>query len=150
MRETAGISGLKLRYTRVFGWYLEVTRAHVEKAPKAWRRKQTVATGERFTCDELDGLADKLAHAEDRLATREAELFTGLVRQLREHADRLRAVAQTLAAWDVASALAEVAAQEDYVRPVVDDSLELVIYDGRHPVVQRRNGLVRRPRDDGK
>jgi DNA mismatch repair protein MutS len=137
LRESSGIASLKLRYTRVFGWYLEVTRAHVEKAPKAWRRKQTVATGERFTCDELDGLADKLAHAEDRLATREAELFTGLVRGLREHADRLRAVAQTLAAWDVASALAEVAVREDYVRPVVDDSLELVIYDGRHPVVEK-------------
>jgi DNA mismatch repair protein MutS len=137
LRDASGISSLKLRYTRVFGWYLEVTRAHEGKAPKAWRRKQTVATGERFTCDELDGLADKLAHAEDRLATREAELFTGLVRQLREHAERLRAVAQTLAAWDVASSLAEVAAREDYVRPVVDDSLELVIQDGRHPVVEK-------------
>jgi DNA mismatch repair protein MutS len=137
LREQSGIGGLKLRYTRVFGWYLEVTRAHVDKAPATWRRKQTVATGERFTCDELDSLADKLAHAEDRLATREAELFTGLVRSLRAHCERLRAVAETLAAWDVASALAELAQREDYVRPVVDDSLELVIRDGRHPVVEK-------------
>jgi DNA mismatch repair protein MutS len=137
LREASGIASLKLRYTRVFGWYLEVTRAHVEKAPATWRRKQTVATGERFTCDELDALADKLAHAEDRLASREAELFTSLVRTLRTHAERLRTVAQTLAAWDVASALAEVAAREDYVRPIVDDSLELSIVDGRHPVVEK-------------
>jgi len=137
LRETSGIAGLKLRYTRVFGWYIEVTRAHVEKAPATWRRKQTVATGERFTCDELDDLADKLAHAEDRLATREAELFVGLVRELRGHESRLRAVARTLAEWDVASALADLAAREDYVRPVVDDSLELRIKDGRHPVVEK-------------
>jgi len=137
LRERSGISSLKVRYTRVFGWYLEVTRAHVDKAPSSWRRKQTVASGERFTCDELDLLADKLAHAEDRLAAREAELFVGLVRELRRHADRLHVVAGKLAAWDVASSLAEVAQREDHVRPVVDDSLELVLTDSRHPVVEK-------------
>ena len=137
LREQSGIASLKVRYTRVFGWYIEVTRAHVEKAPASWRRKQTVASGERFTCDELDLLADKLAHAEDRLATREAELFLGLVHDLRAHESRLQLVARTLAAWDVASALAEVAQREDHVRPVVDDSLELVLCDSRHPVVEK-------------
>ena len=137
LREEANIPSLKLRYTRVFGWYLEVTRAHMDKAPAAWRRKQTVASGERFTCDELDVLADKLAHAEDRLASREAELFQGLVRSLAAHTSRLHAVAETLAAWDVASSLAEVAQRDDHVRPTVDDSLELVLVDGRHPVVEK-------------
>jgi len=137
LRETSGIASLKMRYTRVFGWYLEVTRSHVDKAPSTWRRKQTIATGERFTCDELDELADKLAHAEERLASREAELFSGLVRELRQHAERLKAVAQRLATWDVASSLAEVAQRADYVRPTVDDSLELDIADGRHPVVEK-------------
>jgi DNA mismatch repair protein MutS len=137
LREAAQIPSLKLRYTRVFGWYLEVTRAHMEKAPITWRRKQTVASGERFTCDELDVLADKLAHAEDRMASRESELFLGLVKSLATHANRLHAVAETLAAWDVASSLAEVAQREDHVRPVVDDSLELVLVDGRHPVVEK-------------
>ncbi len=75
LRESSGIPSLKLRYTRVFGWYIEVTRTHLEKAPKEWRRKQTIASGERFTCDELDTLADKLAHAEDRAAARESELL---------------------------------------------------------------------------
>jgi len=78
LREQAQIPSLKLRYTRVFGWYIEVTRTHLSKAPKSWRRKQTISTGERFTCDELDTLADKIAHAESRLASREAELFAGL------------------------------------------------------------------------
>jgi DNA mismatch repair protein MutS len=137
LRESAQIPSLKLRYTRVFGWYMEVTRAHVDKAPAAWRRKQTIANGERFTCPELDTLADKMAHAEERFAAREAELFAKLVRDLARHGDRLRAVAQRLAAWDVASALAEVAHRADFVRPEVDDSLCLDIEDGRHPVVEK-------------
>ena len=137
LRESSGISGLKLRYTRVFGWYIEVTRSHVDKAPAVWRRKQTVATGERFTCDDLDALADKLAHAEQRASAREAELFTRLVRDLASAQDRLRAVAARLASWDVASALAEVAHRDDWVRPDVDESLDLVLEDARHPVVEK-------------
>jgi DNA mismatch repair protein MutS len=137
LRESSGIPSLKLRYTRVFGWYIEVTRTHVAKAPAAWRRKQTVASGERFTCDELDALADKLAHAEERAAAREADLFTGLVRDLARHAERLRAVAARLATWDVAAALAEVAHRDDWARPEIDDSLELVLEDARHPVVEK-------------
>ena len=137
LRESSGIGSLKVRYTRVFGWYLEVTRSHVDKAPKEWRRKQTIANGERFTCDDLDVLADKLAHAEERFFAREAELFQALVRELAAHAERLRAVAARLAEWDVASALAEVAHRDDFARPEVDDSKELVIEDGRHPVVEK-------------
>ena len=137
LREASGIATLKLRYTRVFGWYIEVTRAHVDKAPATWRRKQTVATGERFTCDDLDALADKVAHAEERAAVREAELFAALVRGAARHQERLRAVAARLAGWDVAGALAEVAHRDDWVRPDVDDSLELVLEDARHPVVEK-------------
>jgi DNA mismatch repair protein MutS len=137
LREEAQIPSLKLRYTRVFGWYMEVTRTHLAKAPKAWRRKQTVATGERFTCDELDTLADKLAHAEDRLSSREAELFVDLVKKLAVHSERLRSIASRLASLDVSSALAELAHRDDYTRPDVDDSCELILEDARHPVVER-------------
>jgi DNA mismatch repair protein MutS len=137
LRESSGIASLKLRYTRVFGWYMEVTRAHVERAPREWRRKQTIANGERFTCEALDLLADKIAHAEERCTAREADLYAALVRDLARHQARLRAVAQRLAEWDVASALAEVAHRSDYVRPEVDDGSSLAIEDGRHPVVER-------------
>ncbi len=137
LRESAQIGSLKLRYTRVFGWYIEVTRSHVGKAPAAWRRKQTIATGERFTCDELDELADKLSHAEARAAAREAELYAGLGKEVAKGNERLRAVATRIAEWDVASALAEVAHAADYVRPTVDDSLEIALEDARHPVVER-------------
>lgn len=137
LREEAQIPSLKLRYTRVFGWYIEVTKSHVGKAPAAWRRKQTVATGERYTCDELDALADKLAHAEERFASRESELVASLVKDVARLDTRLHDVAQRLAMLDVTSALAEVAHRYDYVRPVVDESHVLCIEDGRHPVVER-------------
>ena len=137
LRESAQIASLKLRYTRVFGWYIEVTRSHVGKAPAAWRRKQTIATGERFTCDELDELADKLSHAESRAESREGELYSALGKEVAKAGDRLRAVASRIAEWDVASALAETAHQGDYVRPVVDDSLEISLEDARHPVVEK-------------
>jgi DNA mismatch repair protein MutS len=143
LREESQIPSLKLRYTRVFGWYVEVTKSHLNKVPKTWRRKQTIATGERFTCDELDALADKLAHAEDRLSSREAELWTTLVRDLAAHSERLRAVSGRLAALDVASALAEVAHRDDYVRPEVDDSIELYLEEARHPVVERLSAAGR-------
>lgn len=137
LRDSSQIGSLKVRFTRVFGWYLEVTRAHVGKAPAAWRRKQTVATGERFSCDELDELADKLAHAEERASQREAAVFAALVAAAVAEEPCLREVAAALAELDVATALAELAHAEGYVRPDVDDSLALEIDDGRHPVVER-------------
>jgi DNA mismatch repair protein MutS len=137
LRESVQIPSLKLRYTRVFGWYIEVTKSHVAKAPATWRRKQTVANGERFTCDELDELASKLTHAEERYAERESQLYADLVRALAKHSERLRGVAAKLASWDVASALAELAHRDDYCRPEVDDSLAIEIEEGRHPVVER-------------
>jgi DNA mismatch repair protein MutS len=137
LREVSAIPSLKLRYTRVFGWYIEVTKTHLVKAPKDWRRKQTIASGERFTCDDLDVLADKLAHAEERAASRETELFARLVRDLAQHAERLRSIASRLAAWDVAAALAEVAHRDDWIRPTVDESLDLVLESARHPVVEK-------------
>jgi DNA mismatch repair protein MutS len=137
LRNTTGIATLKVRYTRVFGWYIEVTKTHVARVPGGWRRKQTIAGGERFTTDELDALADKLLHAEERHAQREAELFEQLVKEVARHSERLRALASLLARWDVFAALAEVAHARDYARPVVDDSEVIEIEDGRHPVVEQ-------------
>jgi len=143
LRESSKIPSLKLKSTRVFGWYIEVSKSYVERAPKEWRRKQTIATGERFTSDELDELADKLAHAEDRFRERETHLFGTLVRDLAKSVARFRAVAATIAEWDVASALAEVAHRHDYVRPQLNDSCELVIEQGRHPTVERLSAAGR-------
>ena len=136
LRESTEIATLKLRFTRVFGWYIEVTRSHTSKAPSTWRRKQTIANGERYTCDELEALADKIAHAEENVAEREAELWSELVAAIASTAPRLQRVAARLAEIDVAAALAEHAHRCDYVRPEIDASLTLDIVDGRHPVVE--------------
>lgn len=137
LREETGIPSLKVKFTRVFGWYIEVSRTHVAKTPSAWRRKQTVAGGERYTTDDLDELADRIASAEERHRERELELLGSLVAEVGAAAERIRRLADRLAELDVAAALAEVATEYDYRRPEVDESDRLEIRDGRHPVVER-------------
>jgi DNA mismatch repair protein MutS len=137
LRAQTGASSLKVKYNSVFGWYIEVTKTHLAKVPSTWRRKQTVAGAERYTTDELDDLADKLEHAEGRALERETELYEGLVRLVAEAEGRIRRLARTLAEWDVAAALADVAHRHDYARPMVDAGEAVDIEDGRHPVVER-------------
>jgi len=137
LREATGAASLRVRFTRVFGWYIEVTKTHLAKVPPSFRRKQTVAGGERFTSDELDELSEKIEHAEERSLERESTLFSALVAKVASAAERVRTLAQTFAAWDVAAALADVAHRHDYARPEVDEGDALVIEDGRHPVVER-------------
>jgi DNA mismatch repair protein MutS len=136
LRESTGIGSLKVRYTRVFGWYIEVTKSNLDRVPKEWRRKQTVASGERFVTDELEKLADEVAHAEESSARREEAIFGELVAEVARSGNELRRVAAVLARWDVASTLAEVAVEEGWVRPEVDESLVLELREARHPVVE--------------
>lgn len=130
-------SSLKLRYTRVFGWYAEISRAQHGRVPAAWRRKQTVANGERYTFDELDELADKIVNAEERHRERELSLLRELVKTVGRVGERIKQLAARTARWDVSAALAEVAHRHDYCRPDVDDGDELLFEEGRHPVVER-------------
>ena len=136
-RASTAIQSLKVRYTRVFGWYIEVSRGQASKVPSAWRRKQTVATGERYTTDALDELAHAIENAEGRHRERELELLGELVAYVAERAERIRVLAERVAHWDVDAALAEVAHTSDYCKPEVDDSDTLKIVEGRHPVVER-------------
>jgi DNA mismatch repair protein MutS len=137
LREQTAITNLKVRYTRVFGWYIEVTRAHAGRAPGEWRRKQTVATGERYTTPELDDLADRILHAEENHRERELLLLREVCSTAARASERVRALSGRLARWDVAAALADVAHRYDYARPSVDASDAIEIRDGRHPVVER-------------
>ncbi len=136
LREETGVGSLKVRFTRVFGWYIEVTKSNLDRVPKTWRRKQTVASGERFVTDELEQLAEEVAHAEETSAKREEHIFHELVAQVARNGNELRRVAAVLARWDVAAALAEVAVDEGWVRPEVDESLTLELDEARHPVVE--------------
>ena len=136
-RERTGIGSLKIKYTRVFGYYIEVTKANLHLVPDDFRRKQTIANGERYITEELDELQAKILHADERIKALEAELFLDLRGRVAEHARRLRALAHRLAELDVHAALAELAHLYDYVRPRMDDSLLLELTEGRHPIVER-------------
>ncbi|MEM6790675.1 MAG: DNA mismatch repair protein MutS [Myxococcota bacterium] len=137
LREQTQIGSLKVKHTRAFGWYIEVTKAHLDKVPSAWRRRQTLTGSERYLDDELEAIADQLSSAEERFAEREAELFTDLVNRVAKAGEGLRHLAAVVAMWDVYAALAELAHERDYCRPVVDDGDALILRDARHPVVER-------------
>ncbi len=137
LRQATGAASLRVKYTRVFGWYIEVTKSHLGKVPTAWRRKQTVAGGERYTNDRLDQLAADIESAEGRALELERAVFEELTSRARAAGERVRALARRLAEWDVAAALAELAHQNDYVKPDVDDEDIIDIVDGRHPVVEQ-------------
>jgi DNA mismatch repair protein MutS len=135
-QKASGIASLKVRYNRVFGYYIEITKTHLSKVPARYIRKQTVATGERFVTAELAELERKVLTAEDTLATREAELFRAEVAEVAQRAREVAAAGAALAVLDAASSLAQVAASRGYCRPLVDDGLVLDIVDGRHPVIE--------------
>jgi DNA mismatch repair protein MutS len=136
-QKRTGIATLKIRYTRVFGYYLEITKRHLAQVPADYRRKQTVAGAERFTTDELDDLQAKILNADERLQSLEAALFEELRGRVAEHAHRLHGLAARLADLDVHAALAEVAHRFGYVRPALDEGTALEFEELRHPVVER-------------
>jgi DNA mismatch repair protein MutS len=135
-RERTGIPSLKVKFTRVFGYYIEVTRAHLASVPSEYQRKQTVANAERYVTEELADLQDKILNAEERAKAIEAERFTELREMVARHAKRLRELAEQVAAIDTASTLAEVADHDSYVRPTIDESRALELTAARHPIVE--------------
>lgn len=136
-REESGIASLKVRYNRVFGYYIEITKSQLARVPERYQRKQTVATGERYVTAELAELERKVLSAEETLTAREAERFAELVREVAEVAPALAAAGSALAVLDVCSALADVALRHGYVRPEVSERAVLEISEGRHPVIER-------------
>nr|MBA3820521.1 DNA mismatch repair protein MutS [Deltaproteobacteria bacterium] len=135
-QKQSGIASLKVRYNRVFGYYIEVTKTHLTKVPAHYVRKQTVATGERYVTPELAELEKKVLAAEDTLATRECELFKAEVAAVAACAREIAAAGAALAVLDCGGSLAQVAAHRGYCRPVVDTHAVLEITDGRHPVIE--------------
>jgi len=136
-RERTKISSLKVRFTKVFGYYIEISKSRLEKVPSDYKRKQTVAGGERFTTDELEALQAKILNADERLRGLEGELFEALRTEIGKSAARLRRLGHALADLDVHAALAEVAHRYNYVRPEIDQSLRLELRDSRHPIVEQ-------------
>ncbi|NMC68811.1 MAG: DNA mismatch repair protein MutS [Myxococcales bacterium] len=136
-REATGIASLKLRFNRVFGYYIEVTKANLHLVPgDRFLRKQTIAGGERFTTQELEELQSRILTAEERRKALEGELFVALRERVAAAKGRLDALADRLAFLDVAAGLADLAHERRYVRPEVDDSGVIDLEESRHPVVE--------------
>ncbi len=136
-RQRTGIGSLKVRYNRVFGYYLEVSHANRHLVPSDYERKQTLVGAERYITPELKEYEAKVVTADERVAALEYELFTALRSGVVDAAVRLRATAGALARLDALASLAEAAAQGGYARPRVDETLSLRLAEGRHPVVER-------------
>jgi DNA mismatch repair protein MutS len=139
-RARTGIASLKVRFNRVFGYYIEVSKTNLPLIPADYVRKQTIAGGERFITPELKEYEDKILRADERILEKEAQIFEDLRARVAGEARRVQTTARAVAAIDVLASLAEVAARHNYVKPRITDGDELVYADGRHPVVERLGG----------
>jgi DNA mismatch repair protein MutS len=135
-RQRTGIASLKVRYNRIFGYFIEVSRSNLERVPPDYERRQTLTGAERFVTPELKQYEEKILSAEERLQELEYQRFVELRDLVASQAGRLRATANAVARVDVLSALGELAARRGYCRPQVDDSGRVEIREGRHPVVE--------------
>lgn len=136
-RSRTGISSLKVGFNRVFGYYIEVSKANLALVPADYLRKQTLVNGERFVTPELKEMEAKVLGAEERLAALEYELFVKLRAAVAAECVRIQRAAEAIALLDVFVSLAQVAAEYNYCRPVLTGNADLVIRDGRHAVVER-------------
>lgn len=135
-RQRCGISSLKVRFNKVFGYFIEVTRSHLDKVPADYQRKQTLANAERYIIPELKEYEEKVLGAEERMAEMEFGLFQEIRDEIAAQGERIQRTAEAIAVFDVLQSLADVAHNRNYVCPSMDDSDELIIHEGRHPVIE--------------
>ena len=139
LKEQTGIKTLKIGYTKLFGYYIEVNRGQSDRMPASFERRQTLVNAERFITPELKSYESKVLNAEERISAIETELFTQLRLETAKYAQPIHANAQAIAMLDCLSSLAHVARLNDYVKPIIDDSSILQIIGGRHPVIEAIN-----------
>ena len=136
-RNATGIKNLRVKYNKVFGYYLEVTKSYQELVPDTWTRKQTLTNAERYTTPELKELEDIILGAEDKLFALEYELFVEVREHIASEVKRIQQTAKAIANLDVLVSLALVAEQNNYVRPAINQDGVIDIKEGRHPVVEK-------------
>jgi DNA mismatch repair protein MutS len=144
-RARTGINSLKVRFNRVFGYYIEISKSNLHAVPSDYHRKQTIAGGERFITPALKEYEEKVLGADERILERELEMFDRLRAAVAAEAPRVQATARALATLDVLAALADAAAVNNYIKPHVHDGDELSVVDARHPVVERRTAAAGEP-----
>ena len=136
-REKTGIKNLKIKYNKVFGYYLEVTNSYKDLVPDYYTRKQTLANAERYITPELKELEDTILGAEDKLYALEYELYSAVRDTIAGEVERIQKTAKAVAALDVFASLALIAERNNYVRPKINEKGVIDIKDGRHPVVEK-------------
>jgi len=136
-RKKTGIGSLKIRYNQVFGYYIEVTKSNLPLVPGHYIRKQTLVNAERFITPELKEFETKVLGAEEAIRQMEFRLFEEVRAKVSDATPRLQKTASAIAVVDVLASMAEIADRYDYVRPVVEEGDEIIISDGRHPVLER-------------
>jgi DNA mismatch repair protein MutS len=144
-RARTGIASLKVRYNRVFGYYIEISKSNLHAVPSDYHRKQTIAGGERFITPALKEYEEKVLGADERILERELEIFERLRAAVAAEAPRIQATARAAAALDVLSTMADVAALNNYIKPHVHEGDEMTVVDSRHPVVERRTAEAGEP-----
>ena len=140
-RGRTGITSLKVAYNRVFGYYIEVTRANLDKVPESYIRKQTLTNAERFITPELKEYEAKVLNAEDRIHDLEYQLHQRLLEAVAGYALRLKATAAQIAAIDVLQGFAECASRNGYTRPLMDEEDRISVKESRHPVLERSDAV---------
>jgi len=136
--EKTGITSLKISYNNVFGYYLEVTNKHKDKVPEEWHRKQTLTGSERYITEELKVLEQKILQAQEKMLSLEQELYHNLVLALHDYIQPIQNNAFLLAQLDVLLSFAQIAEDNDYIKPKINNSLSLDIKEGRHPVIEQQ------------
>ncbi|WP_300699561.1 DNA mismatch repair protein MutS [Bacteroides sp.] len=136
--ELTGIPSLKIAYNNVFGYYIEVRNVHKDKVPQEWIRKQTLVNAERYITQELKEYEDKILGAEDKILVLETQLYTELVQALSEFIPAIQINANQIARLDCLLSFSTAARENNYIRPVIEDSDVLEIYQGRHPVIEKQ------------
>ncbi|WP_299551763.1 DNA mismatch repair protein MutS [Seonamhaeicola sp.] len=136
--ERTGIPSLKIASNNVFGYYIEVRNTHKDKVPEAWIRKQTLVSAERYITEELKEYEAKILGAEDRIQALEQELFTDLVVWMNQYIKAVQQNAHLIGQLDCLCGFAQLAKDNNYVNPVIDESFDLDIKDGRHPVIEKQ------------
>ncbi len=135
-RDRTGIKSLKIAYNNIFGYYIEITKANLDKVPPEYERKQTTVNGERFTLPALRDREALMAQADSRILALEVALYESLLATLRGHVPAFKEAAEAIGTIDMTASFAELAAANRYVRPEFSKGTELLIRDGRHPIVE--------------
>ena len=139
--ERSGITSLKVGYNNIFGYYLEVRNTHKDKVPAEWIRKQTLVNAERYITQELKEYEEKILGAEEKILAIEQRIYASIVAKIQQEIRAIQQSSAIVAQIDLLSAFAQLAAENNYSRPIIDQSPEIEIRQGRHPVIERNMPL---------